>query len=251
MKTQFGKLVVLGAVLAASSTFAMADTITLGSYGSTSGYNPGTITVSNTETMYVANDLVSTVPAIPVVPALTSITAVNAWDLNPGGVWNNAFSNSSWVGSAANAGPVGTSNPQYGYYEYTSTFTAAGGVYTGNLDVYADDTMEVLLNGVVIIPFGNLGTDTHCADNAPTCLTADNDIFSGGTDITLLSGTNTLEFVVEQAGTGPQGGTGDPSGFDFAGTLSIAPTPEPNSLVLLGTGLLGAAGMLVRKRQTA
>ncbi len=36
----------------------------------------------------------------------------------------------------------------------------------------------------------------------------------------------------------------------FSGTLQVAPTPEPSSLVLLGTGLFGAAGLLFRRRKT-
>jgi hypothetical protein len=64
-----------------------------------------------------------------------------------------------------------------------------------------------------------------------------------------LAASNTLTFIVEQAGTQGPGGTSNPSGVDFDGVLTA--TPEPNSLILLGTGLLGAAGLLFRKRQTA
>jgi hypothetical protein len=256
MKLHLGKLVVFGAVLAASATFASADTITLGSFGSTAGlYNPGAITVSNTAVQYVGNDLFtsdSTSPGVYSLPApvaLSSFTAVGteSVDLNPETpTWNAALANSSWVGINANAGPQSTSNPEYGYYEFQTTFTAASSTDTGTLSVSADDTVEVFLNGTMIIPFGALGTDQHCADNSPTCSATDT------VSITAASGTNTLTFVVEQAGSGPYQGSGDPSGLDFDGSLTTpAPTPEPNSLILLGTGLLGAAGMLLRKRQTA
>jgi hypothetical protein len=252
----FSKLAVLGVAIAAAAPFASADTITLGSFGSSAGlYNPGTITVNNSATQLVSDELFTSdvispgVYGLPAPVALGSFTAVGteAVDLNPETpTWNAAGPNSSWVGVNQFAGPQSTQNPEYGYYDFQSTFTTSATGYTGSLSVSADDTVEVLLNGNIIIPFGTLGSDAHCSDNAPNCS------LSGiaTANITALSGVNTLDFVVEQAGSGPYLGSADPSGVDFSGSLtSPAPTPEPNSLILLGTGLCGAAGMLMRKRQ--
>jgi hypothetical protein len=230
------KFLVISAFLVGGFTAGHASTLTLGSFATTVA-NPG---YANTATLYV--------------PGSSTVNngSTDTYDVSAGTVWHSALGSSSYVSYDPGTGADLTTIAPNGDYIYTTTFTipskTTDNTYEGSLTVLADDTLSVYLNGTLILAapsgVGAENSYAHCSDTVPNCKTPFTFSFDG-----ISNGFNVLTFDVKQV-------AGSNEGLDYEGAIvgsmvpSLAsqdPTPEPSTLILMGTGMAGFA-MLLRHR---
>jgi hypothetical protein len=219
---KYSHLLTVSALVFGGIVSAHASPILLGSYGS-SAANPG---FANSATIYDPSN--STVD-----------TGSNAtFDISAGSVWHAPIAGSSFVSFSPLTGPTGSLVAPNGDYHYTTTFTISPSDVAdlGTLTVLADDTVSIFLNNSLILqsagPMGPNNSYAHCSDTGPNCLTPFTFTFTG-----LTEGLNELAFDVKQV-------NGSSEGLDFAGSIDpLSSVPEPFTLALFGTGMLGLVGL--------
>ena len=184
-------------------------------------------------TIVIASDLVN---------ESNNITGTNVY-ITPDSAWATAPLGSGWISYANTGDGPGSFSPPNNILEptaiFSQNFVLPDAVNTGSINVWADDTASVFLDGVAVGPPADFTDGSHCANAAIGCT---QDSFATISLTGLSEGNHTLTFDVYQTG-------GSPFGLLYDGSVTSVPpasqssTPEPGTFFLLGGGLLGISAL--------
>jgi hypothetical protein len=170
----------------------------------------------------------------------------NTVQIAPNDAWANALGTSSWVSFANTGNPTSPGYRQVSngtVISFFDHFYMPGTATSGWLEVMADDSTSVILNGVTLVSEAPTTNNYYqaCSDTVIGC--------RGGYRIDLpvsllKTGDNVLEFQVAQR-------AGSSFGLDYDGQIVdpvAAPVPEPAALSLWGIGMAVILGLRKKLR---